>query len=76
MPDRQQRFQVLADRFEVLENNVSECQTPEQRRELLREMLVVIEELDQLVSNDLSRLDSKPDSTTTSNPPSSKAAHQ
>jgi hypothetical protein len=76
MPDRKQRFQVLADRFELLENNVSECQTPEQRRELLREMLVVIEELDQLVSNDLSRLDSKPDSTTPSNPPSSKAAHQ
>jgi len=76
MPNRQQLFQVLADRFEVLENNVSECQTPEQRRELLREMLVVIEELDQLVSNDLSRLDSKPDSTTPPNPPSSKAAHQ
>ena len=76
MPDRQQLFQVLADRFEVLENNVSECQTPEQRRELLREMLVVIEELDQLVSNDLSRLDSKPDSTAPSAPPLSKAAHK
>jgi len=75
MPDRQKRFQVLADRFEVLENNVSECQTPEQRRELLREMLVVIEELDQVVSNDLSRLDSKPDSTAPSNPPLSKAAY-
>jgi hypothetical protein len=76
MPDSQKRFQVLADQFEVLENNVSECQNQEQRRELLREMLVVIEELDQLVSNDLSRLDSKLDSTPTSNPPLSKAAHQ
>ena len=76
MPDSQKRFQVLADQFEVLEGNVSECQNQEQRRELLREMLVVIEELDQLVSNDLARLDSKPDSTAPSNPPLSKAAHQ
>jgi hypothetical protein len=76
MPDSQKRFQVLADRFEALENNVSECQTPEQRRELLREMLAVIEELDQLVSNDLSRMDSKPVSTSPSNPPLNKAAHQ
>lgn len=76
MPDGQQRFQVLADQFEVLENSVNECQTPEQRRELLREMLVVIEELDQLVSNDLSRLDSKPDGTAPSNPPLNKAAHE
>jgi hypothetical protein len=76
MPDSQKRFQVLADQFQVLENNVGECQNQEQRRELLREMLVVIEELDQLVSNDLPRLDSKPDSTAPSNPPLSKAANQ
>jgi hypothetical protein len=77
MPDSQKRFQVLADQFEVLENNVSECQNQEQRRELLREMLVVIEELDQLVSKDLARLDSTPDSTAPTNPPSlRKAAHQ
>jgi hypothetical protein len=75
MPDSQKRFQVLADQFKVLENKVSECQNQVQRRELLRDMLVVIEELDQLVSNDLARLDSKPDSTP-SNPPLSKAAHQ
>ena len=77
MPDSQKRFQVLADQFKVLEGNVSECQNQEQRRELLREMLVVIEELDQLVSSDLARLDSKPDSTAPSDPPpSSKAAHR
>ena len=77
MPDSQKRFQVLADQFKVLEGNVSECQNQEQRRELLREMLVVIEELDQLVSSDLTRLDSKPDSTDPSNqPPLSKAAHR
>jgi hypothetical protein len=68
MPDSQKVFQMLADQFEVLENNVSKCQTPEQRRELLREMLVVIEQLDQLVSNDLSKLESKADSTAPSNP--------
>ena len=77
MPDSQKRFQVLADQFEVLENNVSECQNQEQRRELLREMLVVIEELDQLVSNDLTRLDSKLESITPTKPsPLRKAAHQ
>jgi hypothetical protein len=75
MPDRQKRFQVLADQFKVLEGNVSECQNQEQRRELLREMLVVIEELDQLVSSDLTRLDSQPDSTAP-NAPLSKAAHR
>ena len=77
MPDSQKRFQVLADQFKVLEGNVSECQNQEQRRELLREMLVVIQELDQLVSKDLARLDSKPDSTAPSDPPPlSKAAHK
>jgi len=77
MPDSQKRFQVLADQFKVLEGNVNECQNQEQRRELLREMLVVIEELGQLVSSDLTRLDSQPDSTAPSDPPPlSKAAHQ
>jgi hypothetical protein len=77
MPDRQKRFQVLADQFKLLEDNVSECQNQEQRRELLREMLVVIEELDQLVSSDLTRLDSKPDNAAPPNPlPLTKAAHK
>jgi hypothetical protein len=77
MPDSQKRFQVLADQFNMLEGNVSECQNQEQRRELLRDMLVVIEELDQLVSNDLARLDSKPGSAGPSDPPPlRKAAHR
>jgi hypothetical protein len=49
-----QQFERLAAKFEVIERNLSECHKPEERRELLKGMLIVIVELDQLVLNDLS----------------------
>jgi len=77
MSDAPQRFQCLAEEFEVLEHDMIVCQSPQQRRELLSRMLVVIGELDQLLLNDMSWLDSKPGSTSPSNPPPlSKAAHK
>jgi len=78
MRDTEQRFQCLTERFAVLEKNLRECVDPEQRKDLLSEMLIVIinEELDQLILNDQSRLNSKLDSTAPSNPPSSKTVHR
>jgi hypothetical protein len=42
---------------------------------LLIGMMVVLDQIDDLLTNDHSLLDSKPDSTAPSNPPLSKATH-
>ena len=78
MRGTEQRFQCLTERFAVLEKNLRECVDPEQRKDLLSAMLIVIinEELDQLILNDQSRLNSKLDSTAPTNWPLSKVAHQ
>jgi hypothetical protein len=70
-----QRFGRLAAQFELLAHDLSECQNPKQRRELLIGMMVVLDQIDDLLTNDHSLLDSKPDSTAPSNPPLSKATH-
>jgi hypothetical protein len=69
-----QRFERLAAKFEVIEHNLRECHKPEERRELLKGMLVVIVELDRLVLNDLSWLDSMLTSTAPTNRPLMRAA--
>jgi hypothetical protein len=66
----------LATQFEVIAHNLSECQHPDQRRELLKGMILVLEQMADFCMNDHSLLDSKPDGTTPSNLPLSKAAHQ
>jgi hypothetical protein len=77
MGDTEQRFQSLAEGFKVLAHNLSEGQNPKQRRELLKGMMLVLNEIDNLIANEHSLSDSKPDSTAPSNPPLlSKAAHQ
>jgi hypothetical protein len=76
MGDTEQRFQSLAERFNVLTHNLSQCQNPKQRRELLKGMMKVIDEIDNVIASEHSLLDSKPESTAPSNPPLSKAAHQ
>jgi hypothetical protein len=78
MRDTEQRFQCLTDRFAVLEKNLRECVDPEQRKDLLSAMLIVIvnEELDELILNNLSRLNSKFARTAAPNPPLNKAAHR
>ncbi len=42
MRDTEQRFQCLTERFAVLEKNLRECVDPEQRKDLLSAMLIVI----------------------------------
>jgi hypothetical protein len=61
MSDPQQRFQMLAQQFQVLERNLCRCQNPEQRWGLLKEMnvVLVLEELDQFILANQSLLDSK-----------------
>ena len=78
MPDTERRFQVLAEQFAVLEKNLRDCTDQERRRELLSAMLIVIvnEELDQLVLNDMSRLNSNLISMAPTNRPLSKLARQ
>jgi len=62
MLDTQQRFQMLAEQFAVLERNLSVSQNAEQRAELLKGMntVIVIEELDQLILANQTWLNSKP----------------
>jgi hypothetical protein len=61
MPDTEQRFELLAKQFKVLEHNLSESRNAEQRAELLEGMntVIVIEELDQLILANQFWLDSK-----------------
>ena len=61
MSHTEQRFQLLAEQFKVLEHNLSVSQNAEQRQELLQAMntVIVIEELDQLILANQKWLDSK-----------------
>jgi hypothetical protein len=61
MSDTQQRFQMLAEQFAVLEHNLSVARNAEQRAEVLKGMntVIVIEELDQLILANQTWLDSK-----------------
>jgi hypothetical protein len=73
MTNAPQRFRRLAAQFEVMAHNLTDCQNPKQRRELLIGMMVVIEQIEDIVANEHSLLESNPDSTAPSNPPLSKA---
>ena len=61
MRDTEQRFELLAKQFKVLERTLSVSRNAEQRAELLKGMntVIVIEELDQLILANQSWLDSK-----------------
>jgi hypothetical protein len=76
MSDAPQRFGSLAAQFEVMAHNLSVCQNPKQRRELLMGMMVVLNQIEDILSDEQSSLDSKPAITTPCKPPLSKAAHQ
>ena len=76
MSDAPQRFGRLAAQFEVMAHNLTVCQDPKQRRELLIGMMAVLNQIDDILANDHSLSSSKPDSTAPSEPPLRKAAHQ
>src|ERR1700674_378129 len=76
MSDAPQRFGSLAAQFEVMAHDLKECQNSKQRRELLVGMMVVLNQIECILMNEQSLVDSKPDGTAPSNPPLSKAAHQ
>jgi hypothetical protein len=69
------RFGRLAAEFELMVHNLTVCQDPKQRRELIKGMMGVLNQIVDILTNDPSLLDSKPDSTAP-NPPLSKAAHR
>jgi hypothetical protein len=76
MSNAPQRFGRLAAQFEVISHNLTVCQNPKQRRELLLGMMVVLNEIEDILRDEQSSLDSKPASASPSNPSLSKAAHQ
>jgi hypothetical protein len=57
-------------------DDLTVCQNPKQRRELLLGMMVVLNQIEDILRDEHSSLDSKRASTSPSNPPLSKAAHQ
>jgi hypothetical protein len=77
MPNTPRRFGRLAAQFEVMAHKVTDCHNPQQRRELLKGMMDVLNQIADILMKEHSLLDSKPDSTTpTKPPPLSKAAHR
>jgi hypothetical protein len=75
MSDALQRFGSLAAQFEVMAHNLTVCQNPKDRREMLMGVMVVLSQIEDILSDEQSSWDSKPVSTP-SNTPLSKAAHQ
>jgi hypothetical protein len=63
-PEARERFERLSEQFQMIGHNLSECKDPKQRRKLLTEMIVVLEQIDALLTDEDS-----------SQPPLSKAAH-
>jgi hypothetical protein len=76
MSNAPQRFGRLAAHFEVMAHNLTVSQNPKQRRELLLGMMVVLNQIEGILRDEQSSLDSKPASARPSNPSLSKAAHQ
>src|SRR5712671_7692190 len=75
MADTQQRFQMLAEQFKVLEHNLRVSRNAEQRAEVLKGMntVIVIEELDQLILANQTWLNSKLANIDRANSPVSQA---
>jgi hypothetical protein len=49
----------LRQQFEELANNLDVCQNPDQRRELLKRMKILMDATDKLISAEVLHLDSK-----------------
>ena len=62
MADNRQ-FEALRQQFDAVARNLKQCTQPKERRELLRRMRLVINEVDQLILQEPSNADSKRAST-------------
>ena len=51
-PKATERFERLSEQFQMIGHNLSECQNPKQRRKLLTEMIVVLEQIDALLTDE------------------------
>ena len=56
------QFETLRKRFEAVSRDFRQCPDPKERRELLRRMRLVINEIDQFILKQPSHADSKQDS--------------
>jgi hypothetical protein len=72
MPEPPDRFQLLAQQFELLVEKLNAPTTPslEERTKVLRQMKVVIVEIDMLIKSDLNR---RGEDTSSSRPPEQRA---
>ena len=71
-----QRFERLATQFEMIEHNLSACQEPKQRRNLLRRLKVLLDQIDDIAAQQQPLLlDSKLDSEAPIYPPFRKMIH-
>ncbi len=61
MADNRQ-FEALRQQLDAVTRNLKQCTHPKERRELLRRMKLVIKEVDQLILQETSYADSKPES--------------
>jgi hypothetical protein len=50
-----ERFQWLAQQFDALVERLSECKSLEERKQLLRRMMILIHEIDALILSALTR---------------------
>jgi hypothetical protein len=48
MPEAQKQFESLGHQFEELSRSMGECHDPDRRRQLLRQMKVILDEITQL----------------------------
>jgi hypothetical protein len=48
MPEAQKPFESLGHQFEELSRSVGECRDPERRRQFLRQMKIILDEITQL----------------------------
>ena len=51
-PKASEWFERLSEQFEMIGHNLSECQNPKQRRKLLTEMIVVLEQIDAVLTDE------------------------
>jgi len=58
MPKLGERFQWLAERFEEVANHLTRCQDTSHRKELLRKMKIIIDEVDALIAKEEPALNS------------------
>jgi hypothetical protein len=51
-PKASERFNRLSAQFQMLGDNLNECKDPKERRKLLTEMIIVLEQIDAVLTDE------------------------